>query len=109
MIMKSRFVVLMILFLPLLIFSVSACSNSEKTAQVELTLASESMLPDFVRDTPPQVQEAYRFAIANPDVLKYIPCYCGCGGMGHDSNLNCYVAAFHPDGSVAQFDNHAAY
>jgi hypothetical protein len=43
---------------------------------VELTLASESMLPDFVRDTPPQVQEAYRFAIANPDVLKYIPCYC---------------------------------
>jgi hypothetical protein len=107
--MKSRAINLMTFLLLALSLTVSACSGSTETAEVELTLASESVLPDFVREAPPQVQEAYRFAIANPDVLEQIPCYCGCGGMGHQSNLGCYVAAFEADGTVAEFDNHAAY
>lgn len=72
----------------------------------ELKLAPASELPEFVQTAPPVVQEAYRFAVANPDVLSVIPCYCGCGGMGHTSNLSCYVREYRPDGSIT-FDNHA--
>jgi hypothetical protein len=49
---------------------------------------------------PPEVQEAYRFALANPEPLQYIPCYCGCGDQGHGSNRDCYIREMRPDGSV---------
>jgi hypothetical protein len=108
--MKSRLVIFGVPLLVALTLVVSACTGSaQEAAQVELSLAPKSALPDFVREMPPQVQDAYRFAIANPDVLAQIPCYCGCGGMGHHNNLDCYVAAFNPNGTVAQFENHAAY
>lgn len=74
----------------------------------EIELAPLSQMPDFVRTAPVNVQEAYRFAVANPELVDQMPCYCGCGGVGHTSNLDCYVKAFNPDGSVAEFDNHAA-
>ena len=83
-----------------------ACSGSSGTAQAELVLAPESALPDFVQDAPPQVKEAYRFAIANPDVLSAFPCYCGCGAMGHQNNLQCYIKEVRADGSI-EFENHA--
>ncbi len=59
-----------------------------------------------MRTAPPQVKEAYRFAIANPDVLDAFPCYCGCGQMGHESNLDCYIKEVRADGSLV-FENHA--
>ncbi len=46
--------------------------------------------PDYVRALPGKWQEAYAFALARPDVLQWIPCYCGCGGLGHGSNLDCF-------------------
>lgn len=52
------------------------------------------------------IADLYAYALANPDVLTYIPCTCGCGSMGHLSNYNCYVRAVSPGGSVA-FDPHA--
>ncbi|RME41938.1 MAG: hypothetical protein D6796_15140, partial [Caldilineae bacterium] len=48
----------------------------------------------------------YRFAIANPDVLAQYPCYCGCGGMGHKNNRDCYIREMRPDGSI-EFETHA--
>ena len=53
-------------------------------------LAPESILPPDIRKAPVEVREAYRFAVANRDVLRYIPCYCGCGDEGHTSNASCY-------------------
>jgi Protein of unknown function with PCYCGC motif len=53
-------------------------------------LAPESILPADIRQAPVEVREAYRFALANRDVLRYIPCYCGCGEQGHTSNASCY-------------------
>lgn len=54
------------------------------------------------------VRDAYEFAFARPDVLRYLPCYCGCGlNGGHASNLDCFVAGVRPDGSV-QFDDHGS-
>ena len=53
-------------------------------------LAPESILPPDIRKAPDDVREAYRFALANRDTLRYIPCYCGCGEQGHTSNASCY-------------------
>jgi hypothetical protein len=63
-------------------------------------------MPAEVQSAPVVVQEAYQFAAANADMLEQIPCYCGCGGMGHTSNYACYVAEENPDGSLT-FDGHA--
>jgi hypothetical protein len=65
-------------------------------------LAPESALPTNLRQAPPTVREAYRFAIANRDILKQIPCYCGCGAE-HQSNAECYIKDVRPDGSI-EFD-----
>jgi hypothetical protein len=46
------------------------------------------------------VRDAYRFAIANRDILRQIPCYCGCGAEGHKSNADCYIKDVRPDGSI---------
>lgn len=100
--MAGRFVMLLTLTLIVLMLLLSACgSDADKYA-----LAPEAALPEFVRDAPLQVKEAYRFAIANPDVLKVFPCYCGCGDMGHMSNLDCYIQEVGAGGEIL-FDNHA--
>jgi hypothetical protein len=51
----------------------------------------------------------YRFAVANGETLRYIPCYCGRGNerVGHKSNADCYVAQRFPDGRIT-FNSHAA-
>ena len=94
----------------LAIGSIGACSPTSDEAanpsQTETQLAPASQLPDKVKQAPPVVQEAYRFAIANPDLRETFPCYCSCGNMGHESNLNCFVKEFNPDGSIV-FDYHA--
>jgi hypothetical protein len=83
--------------------AVGACDHGE---QQELAFAPESALPAMVRGSPTVVREAYRFALANPAILSRVPCYCGCGNVGHTSNLSCYVQGTLPDGSI-RFDNHA--
>jgi len=54
-------------------------------------LAPVSMLPEGLRNTPPEIRDAYRFAVLNRETLRYIPCYCGCVNDGHTSNASCYV------------------
>ena len=63
------------------------------------SLAPESALPDNLRKAPPKVRDAYRFAVANRDMLRQIPCYCGCGAE-HKSNAECYIKDVRPDGSI---------
>jgi hypothetical protein len=58
-------------------------------------------IPGEVRSAPTVVQQAYQFAFANPDVLQQIPCYCGCGEIGHSSNYACYVSNDGSDGTIS--------
>jgi len=81
-------------------------SDAESTGPREIRLASVSQLSDKVKEAPPVVQEAYRFAMANPDTLSKFPCYCSCGNVGHKSNLDCFVSEINADGSVV-FDYHS--
>ncbi len=84
----------------------SACAGNATPVQHTFSLADLTAMPEDVQQAPAVVQDAYRFAVANPDVLTQIPCYCGCGGMGHTSNYSCYVAGENADGSL-EFDGHA--
>lgn len=63
-------------------------------------------LPIFALEASPRVHEAYRFATANGDLLKYIPCFCGCKNIGHRHNGDCYIKERHPDGRIT-FTSHA--
>jgi hypothetical protein len=63
-------------------------------------------LPTQLQSAPTSVREAYRFAAANPDLMKQIPCYCGCGAVGHTSNYACYVSGQGAQGQLA-FEFHA--
>lgn len=49
------------------------------------------------------VKEAYRFAVDHPEVLDYMPCYCGCDEDGHTSNTDCFVDQV--EDNVAILDN----
>jgi len=58
-------------------------------------------LPFGLRARPREiVEEAYEFAAGHPEVLKYIPCFCGCERRGHRSNLDCFVASRTANGEV---------
>ena len=48
----------------------------------------------------------YQFATTRGDVLRYMPCTCGCAQLGHTSNRSCYVKA-ESDASVT-YTSHAA-
>jgi hypothetical protein len=102
----KRFTPLLVLFL-LLAPLAAACSNqSGHKGEHAYALAPLSSMPPEVQQAPATVRQAYQFAVANPDVLAEIPCYCGCGAMGHVSNYSCYVENG-DRGSEIVFDNHA--
>jgi hypothetical protein len=82
-----------------------ACSADEG-AGPEIVLAPASVLPDHIRQGPQTVQEAYRFAVANQELISQFPCYCGCVHAGHESNLDCYIQEVQADGTIV-FDDHA--
>jgi hypothetical protein len=65
-----------------------------------LAWPAKDLWPKQFQDATPQVQEAYRYAVANPEVMRYFPCFCGCGAQGHTSNLDCYVREYRDDESV---------
>jgi hypothetical protein len=71
-----------------------------------LGFAPLTEMPSVVQEAPVPVQEAYQFAQMNKDVLENIPCYCGCGAMGHTSNYSCFIAETEADGTVV-YDEHA--
>jgi hypothetical protein len=85
----------------------AASAPSGSATETNLKLAPVSALSPEIRQLPADVQEVYRFALANPDVLDKIPCYCGCNQIGHTSNLDCYVKSRSADGAVV-FDFHGA-
>lgn len=79
------------------------CSTDDSNS--ELAMAALDDMPELVQAAPKSVRESYQFAIANPEILRELPCYCGCGGMGHTSNYSCYASAS-PEGTLL-FDDHA--
>jgi hypothetical protein len=54
----------------------------------------------------PVVTAAFEFAAEHPEVLSYVPCFCGCERMGHRGNHNCFVKARDANGDVVAWEEH---
>jgi hypothetical protein len=72
---------------------------TEADAQL-LAWPNDDRWPDLFRQAPAGVQDLYRYAAANEDVLQWLPCFCGCVEQGHASNFDCFVQQVRGDGSV---------
>jgi hypothetical protein len=56
---------------------------------------------------PPEVvRAAYVFAAEHPEVLSYVPCFCGCERAGHRGNDDCFVAKRDASGDVVEWEPH---
>jgi hypothetical protein len=53
-----------------------------------------------------QARAVYQFAAEHPEVLKYVPCYCGCETTGHPHNESCFVKRRDAKGNVTEWDMH---
>ena len=102
---KANKFIFLLIVLALGSAAVSACSTSS-AGKADLAMAPMDQMPMDVQSAPVAVREAYQFNVANPDIMKNIPCYCGCGDMGHTSNYSCYVSSVDADGKIA-YENHA--
>jgi len=54
------------------------------------------------------VKAVYEFAARHPEVLKYVPCFCGCErpGMNHKGNDDCFVTKRNGNGQVTEWEGH---
>jgi hypothetical protein len=56
----------------------------------------------FAPARPAQVVRAvYEFAARHPEVLRYVPCFCGCEQRGHEHNEECFVRSRDAQGRVS--------
>ena len=104
MLLRHRKILFLALLLMFLAAFLPACSSTPQSAGLQMMPMDK--MPAEVQAAPSVVQQAYQFAAANPDVMKGVPCYCGCGNIGHTSNYSCYVQGSDANGKLA-FDNHA--
>ena len=102
----SRKLLFTLLPIGVILASLPACSTKSESGEAHLNMASMDHMPPEVQSAPVTVQEAYQFNVANPDIMKNIPCYCGCSAIGHTSNYACYVSHVDAQGNIT-FDNHA--
>lgn len=99
----KRTVILGVLLFGALLPVLTGCGAQQ---QLPYSLAPEEALADHIHDAPERVRMSYRFAVENQEELAKYPCYCGCGAMGHTSNLSCYILDTREDGSIV-YDYHA--
>jgi hypothetical protein len=78
----------------------------------ELGPHPQETLPPLPFDPAPPARPAevvravYKFAAEHPEVLGYVPCYCGCERSGHRGNEDCFVTARNAKGDVTEWEPH---
>ena len=86
-----RYILLVVLLLSSTLAAAGCSSqNGAMNGSMAVAMADPATLPVDLAAEPQRVTEAYRFAAANAEILAQIPCYCGCGEMGHTSNYSCF-------------------
>lgn len=83
-------------------------SEADRGAEVADQQGADRDLPEYVMAAGDPVAVAYQFALDRPDVMMWMPCYCGCGGhSGHKNARDCFV---NPEStsSAIKFDEHGA-
>jgi hypothetical protein len=85
-------------------------SDGPETAAPASTMddQNDGTLPQYVMAASEDVRMAYQYAMDRPDVMMWMPCYCGCGEhSGHKSAKNCFIKESSTPGNP-QFDEHGA-
>jgi len=105
-----------------------ACSSPERSTTPPEALTKAQSLPpvalqpvsfEVAKDLPPVpaniamaarppqvVKAAYLFAARHPEILKYMPCFCGCERAGHKGNDDCFVARRDAAGKPTEWVTH---
>jgi hypothetical protein len=92
-----------------------ATAAQPRTPKTEVAPHPQANLPPLKMPTydarllprPPEVIRAtYKYAAEHPEVLSYMPCFCGCDRMGHHSNEDCFVKSREKNGDVTEFNEH---
>lgn len=83
----------------------SAIGDTSVNAQAP---AESEPLPEFIVALGERTAAAYSFALDRPDVMLWMPCYCGCGGHdGHKSARDCFIDPSSSSGDIV-FDEHGS-
>lgn len=83
-------------------------SNDGSAAVGVQNQETDRALPDYVMAAGDEAAMAYQFALDRPDVMLWMPCYCGCGGhSGHKNARDCFVRPASSSGNI-QFDEHGS-
>ena len=81
-------------------------------AQARLGPRKQASYPPipFAAYAPPRpnnvVTDAYHFAAEHPEILSYVPCFCGCERSGHGANHDCFIKSRNAEGDVVEWDEH---
>lgn len=102
------------------LFLTVALSAGQQTGGVLAPRAAQPMKPAPAGPLPPMplngplarprevVAAVYEFAARHPEVLQYVPCYCGCESLGHSGNHDCFVRSRDANGRV-QWNDHGTH
>jgi hypothetical protein len=64
-------------------------------------------MPGYALGRSPEViTAAYKFAAEHPEVLTFVPCFCGCERGGHKGNEDCFVKQRADNGDVIAWEEH---
>lgn len=56
-----------------------------------LAIPARDIWPLQYRQAPVASKVAYAFAMTHPEILRFMPCFCGCVREGHRDNYDCFV------------------
>ncbi|GGE10112.1 hypothetical protein GCM10011571_09300 [Marinithermofilum abyssi] len=86
----------------IVVLAVAGCSS----ASTDKESVGKQAFPDFVEASQvPGAKKAYAYAANHSKQLEHIPCYCGCGSLGHDSVKSCFLKK---EGGKPEFNDHGA-
>ena len=115
--MRTRFTALLLLLGVVAFVSSLAAQHQHAPAPMKPMTSRAAMKP-AVGPLPPipyeghpsprpmaVTQAAYEFAARHPEVLQYVPCFCGCERGGHNGNHDCFVHSRDANGNVT-WDSH---
>lgn len=107
-------------FLIATVFMVAAVAASAPSPSVDQARSSVTTNPRLIAPDLPllppgidrgarpisTIRVAYEFAARHPEVMKFVPCFCGCERGGHKDNHDCFVMTRNAAGSVTAWEPH---
>jgi hypothetical protein len=93
--------------------SVSARGGTSRQEQPPIPPAADQVpldpipVPTALPVPQAELDSAYVFAAQHDEIVRYIPCFCGCEGLKHTSVASCFVSSRGPNGRVV-WNKHGA-